>query len=91
MLSEFERRAWDNRGRSDNHKPEMACKVVIDDIERETLKNVEHIIVVVVEKTDDGGSLIGTYNAGTLSELAVEGALGRAIRMAVDNRRGTQA
>jgi hypothetical protein len=27
MLSELERRAWDNRSSSEQHKPEMACKV----------------------------------------------------------------
>jgi hypothetical protein len=85
MLSEFERRAWDQRGTSEKHKPEMACKIVLDDIERGELTNVKHIIVVVVQDRD-GDDLIGTYHAGTLSELAAEGALGRAIRIGTDNK-----
>jgi hypothetical protein len=85
MLSEFERRSWEQRGTSERHKPEMALKVCLDDIERGELKNVKHIIVVVVEEYN-GGDLIGTYHAGTLSELAAEGALGRAIRIGSENK-----
>lgn len=75
-LSEFERCAWDNRNDSNQHKPEMACRVVVDDIEH-GLK-VRHIAVVVVEDVD-GADCIHLYQAGDMSELAVEGALSRAI------------
>ena len=75
-LTEFERRAWDNRTSSEKYKPEMACKVVIDDIEH-GLK-VKHVAVVVVEDVD-GADCVHLYQAGGMSELAVEGALGRAI------------
>jgi predicted lipid-binding transport protein (Tim44 family) len=77
VLSEFERRAWDNRTSGGDHKPEMACKAVIDDIERGTIK-AKQCVVVVVEDVD-GADRIHVYNAGSLSELAVEGALNRAI------------
>jgi hypothetical protein len=86
MLSEFERRAWDQRGTSEKHKPEMALKVCLDDIERGELNNVKHLAIVIVQDLE-GNDRVGMYQAGTLSELAVEGALGRAIRMSVDNRR----
>lgn len=79
MLSELERRAWDNRSSSEQHKPEMACKVVLDDIERGVLK-AEHVAVIVIENLERG-QLVHIYQAGELSELAVEGALGRAIAM----------
>lgn len=80
MLSELERRAWNQRGTSEKHKPEMALKVCLDDIERGELSKVKHIAVVVIQDVE-GGDLICTYHAGTLSELAVEGALGRAIAL----------
>lgn len=80
MVSEFERRAWDNRSDADKHKPELAAKIVIDDIERGALKKVKHVVVVVVEDVD-GGDKLTLYQAGELSEYAVEGALGRAIRI----------
>jgi hypothetical protein len=85
MLSEFERRAWEQRGTCEQHKPEMACKVVLDNIARGELTNVKHITVIVVQD-HNGGDFIGTYHAGSLSELAIEGALGRAIRIGSENK-----
>jgi hypothetical protein len=76
MLSEFERRAWDNRKSSEKHKPEMALKIVLDDIERGL--NAKHVAIVVIEDVE-GGDRVHLYNAGDQSELAVEGALMRAI------------
>lgn len=83
MLSEFERRAWENRAKSDEHKPEMACKVVIDDIERGTIK-AEHVIVIVVEDRGEQEG-IHVYQSGRLSTLAAEGAIWRAIYILDDN------
>lgn len=83
MISEFERKAWESREDADKHAPELAAKIVIDDIDRGALKNVKHIIVVVVEGVDDG-ELVHLYQAGKLSEYAAEGALGRAIRISQD-------
>jgi hypothetical protein len=86
MVSEFERKAWETRSRGDQHPPVMALKMAQDDIERDVFK-IRHVIVVLVE---DAGNddVIHTYQAGDLSELASEGALSRAIRIAADNRRG---
>lgn len=78
ILSELERRAWDTRDASDKHKPEMAPKVVLDDMARGELPGVRHILVVVVQTVADG-DLVHLYQAGDLSEFAAEGALGRAV------------
>lgn len=78
MLSELERRAWDSRTSSDKHPPAMACKAAVDQIERGELPNIKHIIVIAVQDID-GADLIHTLQAGGMSELAVEGALHRAI------------
>lgn len=80
MLSEFERRAWSNRTSAERHAPEMACKATVDKIERGELKNIRHIAVIAVENVD-GADLIHLIQAGDMSELAVEGALARAIKI----------
>lgn len=83
MVSEFERKAWERREDANKHAPELAAKIVVDDIERGTLKNVKHVLVVVVEGVDDG-ELVHLYQAGSLSEFAAEGAMARAIRISQD-------
>lgn len=85
MVSEFERRAWDNRTDADKHKPEMALKITLDDIERGKIDPC-HVIVLFVERDGDGFEKIGYLQAGDLSEFAVEGAMLRATRIAADNR-----
>jgi hypothetical protein len=78
MVSEFERRAWETRTNSDKHPPEMALKMALDDIERGEHK-AKHVIVIMVDACEDGGDYTHCYQAGSLSELAVEGAVNRAL------------
>ncbi len=59
----------------------MACKAAADQIERGELPDVRHIVVVAVQRTEDGGDLIHILQAGDMGELAVEGALIRASRI----------
>lgn len=80
MLSEFERRAWETRTSATQHPPVMACKAVADQIERGELGKVRHVLVVVVEDVDSADR-IHVIQAGDMSQLAAEGALGRATRV----------
>lgn len=81
MLSEIERAAWFNRTDADRHPPAMACRATLDQIARDELSNVRHVVVVVVRAHEEGGDAIHILQAGDLSELAVEGALMRAARI----------
>lgn len=79
-LSEFERRAWESRSNADKHLPAMAMKATLDKIERGEIKP-KHVIVVYVEDDGQGGDFISMVQAGTLSQLGTEGALGRGIKL----------
>lgn len=79
-VSEFERRAWDTRTDSNQHTPLTALRIAADDIERSEI-NPKHVIIVTVEEDEDGDDVIAMFTAGPLTELAMEGALGRAIRL----------
>lgn len=81
MFNDLERKAWETRDGAAQHKPEMACKAALDQIERGVLTKPKHIIVVVVETGDNDSDIINIIQAGIFSEIAVEGALGRAIAM----------
>lgn len=85
MLSEFERKAWENRTSSEKHPPVMAAKACVDQIERGELANIKHLVIVAVQDVD-GSDLIHILQAGDLSQLAVEGALNRAIMLQATNR-----
>lgn len=78
MLSEFERKAWDNRSGADKHKPEMALKVVLDDIATGKEDCVIHAIIVLVHEEGDMQH-VSIHQAGRLETFAVEGALSRAM------------
>lgn len=80
MLSEFERRAWATRTSATQHPPAMACKAVADQIERGELPKIRHVIVVAIEDVGDGDR-VHVIQAGDMSQLAAEGALGRATRV----------
>ena len=80
MLSELERKAWETRGLAERHPPVMAAKAAVDQIERGELGTVKHVVVLVIEEKDEGDK-INILQAGSLSELAVEGALHRAIHL----------
>ena len=80
LLSDFERASWFNRTSSEKHPPAMACKAAVDQIARGELPNIKHAVVVLVQDVD-GDDLIHVLQAGSLSELAIEGALLRAIRI----------
>lgn len=82
-MSELERRAWETRTSSERHPPEMACKATLDQLERGLL-TAKHIVVVLVQDVD-GADQIHLLQAGNMSELAVEGALLRAIRIQADS------
>lgn len=79
ILSEFERAAWERRDSAERFKPVMACKVAVDTVNANA--RYEHAIVVLVEKHDDGGDYITILQSGGLSQLAVEGALHRAVAL----------
>lgn len=83
ILSEFERRAWDARDSAEQQPPRRALLACADDIEADICGKVRHVAIVVVEDMGDGDR-VHVYQAGDLSTLAVEGALGRAIRMERD-------
>lgn len=81
MLTEFERKAWDSRSIADRHSPIMAAKAAVDQIERGEFVAVQHVVVLVIERHQCGGSQINILQAGELSELEVEGALHRAMHL----------
>lgn len=84
ILSEFERKAWLNRGSAEQHKPAMVLKFLLDEIERGNINPV-HIIVVSIEREPSGTEFISASQAGDLTELATEGALFRAMCLSRDS------
>jgi hypothetical protein len=85
MLTDIERAAWAKRTDADKHPPELACKVALDDIDRGVITNVKHVIVITVRNVDDQGDKIMYYQAGELSEFAVEGVFARCIRISQES------
>jgi hypothetical protein len=85
MLSDIERAAWARRTDADKHPPELACKVAIDEIERGVISNVKHIVVIVVRTVDDIGDKIMYYQAGELSEFAIEGVFARCVKISQES------
>lgn len=83
-LSEIERRAWDNRTGADQHKPVMALKAALDDIETGKV-DPRHVIVVMIEPCGQYDRVM-YQQAGDLHEFAIEGALIRASRIAAETR-----
>jgi hypothetical protein len=81
MLTDIERAAWATRNKSNLHKPEMACKVLLDQVERGELPTLHHVIVVAVTSVGDKGDKIQILQTGDLSEFAAEGVMSRAIRI----------
>lgn len=82
MLTEFERQAWDRREKAADHKPPMAMKAALDDYEKRENKAIHAIVVIVTEEDDE--QLIEYYQAGSLTDFGVEGALMRCIRASQD-------
>jgi hypothetical protein len=78
MVSEFERRAWESRTDASEHTPQTALKMALDDIENGK-HPAKHVIVIMVDATPDGGDYIHCYQAGSLSEIAAEGAVHRTL------------
>lgn len=79
-MNDLERKAWESRTSSERHKPIMAAKAAVDQIERGELPNIKHLVIVAIEDVD-GSDRVHILQVGDLSELAVEGALHRAINL----------
>ena len=82
-MNDLERKAWDVRTTADQHPPVMAAKAFVDQVERGDLVNIKHVLIVAVEDID-GGDYVHVLQAGSLSELAAEAALMRAVRHSQD-------
>jgi hypothetical protein len=77
MLTEFERKAWDARGKARDHSPVTALKAVIEDIESGNFPNLKHVAVVLIMETDET-QCVSVVQAGPCGNLAIQGALHRA-------------
>lgn len=80
-MDDLERKRWENSDSAEQHPPRRALLAVADDIEKGRLMKVKHVLVVVVEETEDGSDLVSIVQAGELTTLAAEGALFRACKL----------
>lgn len=75
-LSEFERKAWENREKSNDHKPEVALKAALDDLAEHEPGMVQHVVVAMATKKDDKRFIVEYYSAGSFNAFAAQGLIG---------------
>lgn len=76
-MNEFERAAWEKRENSTDHPPRRALDACLDDIERGKVTPIQ-VVVMIVEKAEDGSEAVSTYQAGQHGTLGILGCLYRA-------------